>query len=97
IRAPLRGEWATANGLSNVAGHRRTLVGFDGQMAIGQRFGADFLQLDSTGRTFRGDSTKNESYYAYGTEILAVFDGTVVETKDSIPQNVPRAGARAVP
>jgi murein DD-endopeptidase MepM/ murein hydrolase activator NlpD len=91
IRFPLRGDWVSANGLSNTAGHRRTIVGYNGQLAIGQRFGADFLQIGEDGRTFKGDSTKNESYYAYGTEILAVADGIVVETKDSIPQNVPRA------
>ena len=98
IGPPLRGEWASANGLSNVAGHRRTIIGYNGQLAIGQRFGADFLQMDDEGKTFRGDRTKNSNFLAYGNEILAVADGIVVATKDSIPENDPtRSTNRAVP
>jgi hypothetical protein len=100
IRAPLRGEWLAANGPSNMSGHRRTVIALDGKVAIGQRFAIDFLQIDSTGRSWRpgSDSTKNTSYYAYGNEIYAVGNGIVVETKDSIPENSPRSAvARAVP
>ena len=98
IRAPLRGEWLAANGPSNVSGHRRTAMGLNGTVAIAQRFGIDFLQVDSLGRTFVGDSTSNASYFAYGKEMLAVADGIVVATKDSIPENSPRSPvARAVP
>jgi murein DD-endopeptidase len=98
IRAPLRGEWLAANGPSNASGHRRTALALNGTVAIAQRFGIDFLQVDSGGRTFRGDSTNNANYFAYGREIFAVSDGIVVATKDSIPENVPRGPvARAVP
>ena len=100
IRPPLRGEWFAANGPSNLSGHRRTAIALDGTVAIGQRFAIDFLQIDSSGNTWRPgtDSTRNASYYAYGKEIYAVGDGIVVETKDSIPENSPRSAvARAVP
>ena len=40
-------------------------------------------------------ASKNSNYYAYGTELLAVADGVVAATKDSIPENVP-GGQRAV-
>jgi len=97
ISAPFHGEWAAFNGPSNASGHRRLVLGLDGHTAIGQRFAIDFLQLDSTGSSHHGDPLKNESYYAYGTPLMAVADGVIAATKDSIPQNVPGASSRAVP
>jgi murein DD-endopeptidase MepM/ murein hydrolase activator NlpD len=96
IGAPVRGEWAALNGPSNASGHRRLVMALDGHTASGQRFAIDFLQLDSTGSSRRPgtDAAKNSNYYAYGTELLAVADGVVAATKDSIPENVP--GGRAV-
>lgn len=97
ISPPMHGQWVAFNGPSNTSGHRRLVLGLDGHTAIGQRFAIDFLQIDSAGRTFTGDSLKNSSYYAYGTPLLAVADGIVVATKDSIPENVPGITSRAVP
>ncbi len=98
ISPPVRGEWAAFNGPSNSSGHRRLVLGLEGRTAIGQRFAIDYLQLDSAGKSSRpgADPLKNSSYYAYGTELLAVADGIVVETKDSIPENIPGANSRAV-
>ena len=97
ISPPFRGEWAAFNGPSNSSGHRRLVMALDGHVAIGQRFAIDYLQVDSTGSSRRGDALNNRSYYAYGTELLAVADGIVAATKDSIPENVPGANSRAVP
>jgi hypothetical protein len=97
ISPPLRGEWAALNGPSNTSGHRRLILALNGDLASAQRFGIDFLKIDSTGRRMRGDSLKNESYFAYGQEALAVANGKVVVIKDGIPQNVPGINSRAVP
>jgi murein DD-endopeptidase MepM/ murein hydrolase activator NlpD len=97
ISPPVRGEWAAFNGPSNASGHRRLVLALEGHVASGQRFAIDFLQVDSAGRSFRGDATKNSNYYAYGTELLAVADGIVAATKDSIIENIPGANSRAVP
>ena len=96
ISPPVRGEWAAFNGPSNASGHRRLVLALDGHTASGQRFAIDFLQVDSAGNSRRPgtDAAKNSNYYAYGTELLAVADGIVAATKDSIPENVP--GGRAV-
>lgn len=96
ISPPVRGEWAAFNGPSNASGHRRLVLALDGHTASGQRFAIDFLQVDSTGASRRPgtDASKNSNYYAWGTELLAVADGVVAATKDSIPENVP--GGRAV-
>jgi hypothetical protein len=94
ISPPLRGDWAALNGPSNSSGHRRLVLGLNGDLASAQRFGIDFLRLDESGKRMSGDSLKNASYFAYGQDALAVADGIVVVTKDSIPENVP--GGRAV-
>lgn len=98
IAAPLRGEWLAANGPANQSGHRRSAIALGGTVAIAQRFGIDFLQVDQDGRSWRGDSTSNASYFAYGDTIFSVAAGRVVATKDRIPENTPRGPvARAVP
>jgi murein DD-endopeptidase len=98
ISPPVRGEWAAFNGPSNSSGHRRLVLGLEGHVAIGQRFAIDFLQVDSLGgsRCPGTDAANNANYYAYGHQLLAVADGIVVATKDSIPQNIPGANSRAV-
>lgn len=91
------GPWMAANGPGPVSGHRRALIPIDGTPYIGQRFAIDYVKLDTTGKTYRGDQLVNANYYAYGVEALAVADGIVVERKDSIPENIPGATSRAVP
>ncbi|MEP6689912.1 MAG: M23 family metallopeptidase [Gemmatimonadaceae bacterium] len=97
IGAPLRGEWMAANGPSNASGHRRSAIATNGTIAIAQRFAIDFVRVDSAGSSFRGDRSKNENFYAEGQDALAVADGIVVETKDSIPENTEGPASRAVP
>ena len=98
IAPPLRGGvWLAANGPAAESGHRRALIPVEAGMFIAQRFAIDWVKVDEQGRTFSGDSLKNTSYYAYGSDALAVADGVVSEVKDSIPQNVPGATSRAVP
>ncbi|MGH7469061.1 MAG: M23 family metallopeptidase [Longimicrobiales bacterium] len=95
IGPPLRGEWVAINGPSNTSGHRRSAIPINGVVAIGQRFAIDYLQVDEKGNSFRNDRSVNENFLAEGQDILSVAAGTVVDTKDSIPENVP--GGRAVP
>ena len=97
IGPPLRGGvWLAGNGPGNESGHRRALVPI-GTAAIAQRFAIDFVKVADDNRTFSGDSLRNESYYAYGSEALAVANGVIVALKDGIPQNIPGAASRAVP
>ncbi|HJU74356.1 MAG TPA: M23 family metallopeptidase [Gemmatimonadaceae bacterium] len=98
IGPPLKGgNWLAANGPGRVSGHRRALLPIGGAPAIAQRFAIDYVIMDSAGSTFKGDRLKNESYYAEGVDAIAVADGIVVATKDSIPENVPGPTSRAVP
>lgn len=98
LSPPLRGDgWLAANGPSNVSGHRRALIPVGGAAHIAQRFAIDWVQLREDGKTWAGDQFKNESYRCYGSEALAVADGTVAGIKDGIPENIPGATSRAVP
>jgi len=98
IAPPLRGSvWLAANGPAAESGHRRAMIPIYGTYDIAQRFAIDWVKIDTTGHTFKGDSLKNSSYYAYGNDALAVADGVVTEVKDSIPENVPGLNSRAVP
>ncbi len=99
ISAPLRGDnWLAANGPANSSGHRRSIIPIDGRSRIAQRFAIDWVRVNPDGQaTYTGDPLDNKNYRAYGSEALAVADGTVVATKDGIPQNVPGENSRAVP
>jgi peptidase M23-like protein len=98
IGPPLHGDnWVAGNGPSNSSGHRRTLIPVDGRVRIAQRFAIDWVRLNADGKTFTGDEKDNKNYRAYGSDALAVADGTVTEVKDGIPENVPGINSRAVP
>jgi hypothetical protein len=98
IGPPLKGgNWLAGNGPSRNSGHRRTIIPLAGVPRIPQRFAIDYVMVDSTFKTYRGDQLKNASYYCYGVDALAVADGIVVAAKDSIPENVPGVNSRAVP
>jgi len=97
IGPPLRGsDWMAANGPGRESGHRRALLATEGSARIAQRFAIDWVQLHPAGGTFQGDAKDNKSYRAYGAEVLAVASGSVVATKDGIPENVPGPTSRAV-
>ncbi|CCF13147.1 peptidase M23 family protein [Brevibacillus laterosporus GI-9] len=53
-----------------------------------QRYAYD-LVIMKDGKTYQGDPSKNESYYAYGQEVSAAADGKVVKVENKIPDNVP--------
>lgn len=54
-----------------------------------QRFAFDLLGVGEDGKTQRGEATRNEDYYAFGREILAPADGTVIEVIEGIRDNTP--------
>ena len=97
ISAPLRGQgWVALSGLSNTSVHRRTIVAVDGKARIAQRFAADWTRIGKEGLAFSGDPAKNANWAAYGAEVLAVANATVVDVKDGIPDNDPTAYKKAV-
>jgi hypothetical protein len=98
LEPPFRGgTWYAANGPSNSSVHRRTLLAVHGRARIAQRFAIDWIKLGDDGTLFTGDPSRNESWHAYGQEVLAAADGIVTAVKDGIPDNTPLSPARAVP
>ena len=54
-----------------------------------QRFAFDLLGVGEDGKTQRGDGTRNEDYHAFGREVFAPADGTVVELIEGVRDNMP--------
>jgi murein DD-endopeptidase len=97
IGPPLRGGvWLAGNGPAPETGHRRALIPVGGIPSIAQRFAIDYVRIGDDHRTFTGDRLTNASYHAYGQDALSVGEGTVVATKDGIPENIPGVNSRAV-
>ena len=98
VAAPLRGGiWIAGNGPSKAGHHRRMLLALNGRVTISQRFAYDFLKLGEDGKAVQGDSSKNENWLGYGSEVLAVADGIISEAQDDIPENTPLTPKRAIP
>jgi murein DD-endopeptidase len=92
IASPLRGKsWLAVNGPSNVSHHRRASLVLDGALHTSQRYAIDWVQVGQDLQTHRGDPKDNRNYLCFGSDVLAVADGVVVEVKDGIPENVPNA------
>jgi Peptidase family M23 len=90
LAPPLRGpDWLARSGPSNDSYHRRGTLVLNGNATIDRRYAIDWVRRHNDA-TFSGDALKNDSYYAYGQDVLAVADGTVIAARDGIPENVPR-------
>jgi len=90
---PVAGSsWSASSAPSNDSHHRIGLLVVDGRAQIARRYAIDWLQLEG-GAMFAGDEGDLRSYHAYGEDVLAVEDGTVVTVIDGIPDNTPRTAA----
>ena len=54
-----------------------------------QRFALDLLGVGEDGKTQQGDGTRNEDFYAFGRELFAPAEGTVIEVIDGVRDNIP--------
>ncbi|MCP9917679.1 M23 family metallopeptidase [Cyanobium sp. ATX 6F1] len=88
---PLGGKgWVAINGCCRSdVGHRSTGLPIDGRLAFAQRFAIDWMRLDGQGRLANGDLSKVGSYPSFGAEVIAVADGTVVDVRNDLPEQVP--------
>ena len=91
IGPPLKGKnWIALNGCCEPGWpHRSTPLPLNGNLVGGQLFAIDWKQTNDEGAFYTGDKTKNESYVDYGSEIIAVADGTVTATLDGQDANAP--------
>ena len=91
ISAPLAGKgWVVLNGCCQAGGaHRSTALPVNGELHFAQRFAIDWMQLDPQGRLVHGDPADVHNYTGYGADVLAVADGTVVSTLDTLDDQKP--------
>lgn len=90
IKPPLKGTgWFAVNGCCGPNVHRDTRIAIDGShIATSETFAIDWTRVEN-GRMFEGDGAKNEQHYAFGADLLAVAEGTVVATRDGMPEEMP--------
>jgi Peptidase family M23 len=88
---PLAGKgWTVFNGCCEAGGvHRGTSLPVNGQIHYAQRFAIDWIQLGTDLRIFHGNEKDVKSYACYGAKVIAVADGTVVETLSTLDDQVP--------
>ena len=91
IGPPLKGKnWIALNGGCEPGWpHRSTPLPLNGNLMGGQLFAIDWKQTNDQGAFYTGDKTKNESYVDYGSEVIAVADGTATATLDGQEANAP--------
>jgi Peptidase family M23 len=90
LSAPLRGErYIAADGCCDAVRHTRAVLPVNGQMFLAQRYAIDYEQADPQNRIFTGDPHNPASYSIFGKEVLAVADGTVVGTRNDLPEQTP--------
>lgn len=77
---PFAGEWTVVNG-------GRTLEVNPHVANQNQRYACDFSVTDEKGKSFRTDGKTNADYYAYGKEVLAPGEGTVIQVVDGVEDN----------
>lgn len=89
---PLRGDgYIAGDGCCDSTRHVRALLPLNGGFRLAQRFAIDWEKLGADGRLVKGDRKQVGNYHIYGEPILAVADGTIVDTRNDLPDQVPGA------
>jgi peptidase M23-like protein len=87
---PLRGSgYVAADGCCDSVRHVRALLALNGTFYLAQRYAIDWEQIDDEGRILVGDAKDTRSYRIYGAPVLAVADGTVVASRNDLPDQMP--------
>jgi hypothetical protein len=90
IKSPLAGNgWLAAVGCCKPNIHRDLRVAIDGRrIETGETFAIDWNRVKDD-RIYDGDGKKLEQHYAFGQDVLAVADGTIVSIHDGMPDQTP--------
>lgn len=93
LTPPIKGDgWVDANGCCREIGpHRFVTNPMNGTLDPSEQFAIDWIKIDRQGRAFRGDGKTSQQWLCYGTELLAVGAGTVMEVMRNLPDERPGA------
>jgi hypothetical protein len=89
LSPPVKGGiWYMSEGCCNDnSHHRRGLASVNGQLSVPQRFAIDFFKLNDRMQAWAGNPAKITSYFTYRQPVVAAATGTVVDTRDGLPNN----------
>ena len=90
IKPPLKGDgWLATTSCCTPNLHRDLRVVVDGRrIETAETFAVDWALLKGD-RVYEGKGTTNEQFYAYGADVFAVADSTVVSVQDGKPDTTP--------
>jgi murein DD-endopeptidase MepM/ murein hydrolase activator NlpD len=84
LQLPFTGTWTVSNATPGAGnGH---------YLNANQRFAIDFFitqEVDGKRKSYRDSGKQNTDYFAFGQEVLAPADGTVLYAIDGVPDNSP--------
>lgn len=81
---PVEGRWYIAASSSARSHHR---------IRPAHEFALDLIKIGGDGSSFRTDGTTPEDYFAFGQDVLAAAEGTVVRATGDVPETeMPHAG-----
>ncbi|WP_405098832.1 M23 family metallopeptidase [Oceanobacillus sp. FSL H7-0719] len=86
-RMPINEEWFTFWGGTN------ELINYH-YAVESQRYAYDLLIFEED-NSFNGEATDNDSYYAFGKDVVAPLEGTVVSVENNIADNTPTVDTNA--
>ena len=89
-KAPVRGEgWLASTACCKPNLHRDLHIAINGvRIETAETFAIDWAKVKNN-RIFDSDGSKVEQHYAFGEEVFAVADGTVVSIQDGKPETTP--------
>jgi Peptidase family M23 len=90
IGPPLKGKgWLAVNGCCKPGVHRATSIPVNGQIYFAQRYAIDYMLMDKSGHLVNGNAVDVHSYPGYGADVIAVADGKVVSSLNTLDDQVP--------
>lgn len=84
---PVRGgPWVALYNPEMMGGHRTSIYTLGGRARIPARFAIDWVKLADDATRAHGDASTVANWRGYGSEVLAVADGTIVEAVDDMTE-----------
>lgn len=91
---PVRGgPWVALYDPMMLGGHRTSLYTLDGRARIPARFAIDWVKLADDATRARGDVSTIANWHGYGSEVLAVADGIIVDAVDDMQEGATLSAA----